>query len=109
MALMDLIRPGYVATATPAISAIDPELMASSVAEIATIAVANPARKDTKTLAKVIASSTASSWWLVHYIDRDPVEVACSPELTHAEILRLRPDAIAAEPFTPTPHDDESF
>jgi hypothetical protein len=45
---------------------------------------------------------TASRWWLIHYHNRDPVEVACSPEATHAEILERHPEAVAAEPFTPT-------
>ena len=30
------------------------------------------------------------------------MEVACCPEATHAEILERHPDAVAAEPFTPT-------
>jgi hypothetical protein len=54
--------------------------------------------------AKVCAgdTATASRWWLIHYPDRDPVEVACCPEATHADILEWHPDALAAEPFTPT-------
>lgn len=51
---------------------------------------------------KVGAGDTASPWWLLHYPDRDPVEVACCPEATHADILERHPDAIAAEPFIPT-------
>ena len=47
-------------------------------------------------------TATASRWWLIHYPDRDPVEVACCPEATHAEILERHSDAVAAEPFTPT-------
>ena len=47
-------------------------------------------------------TATVSRWWLIHYLDRDPVEVACSPDATHAEILERHPDALAAEPFTPT-------
>jgi hypothetical protein len=47
-------------------------------------------------------TATASRWWLIHLRDLDPVEVACSPEATHAEILEWHPDAVAAEPFTPT-------
>jgi len=47
-------------------------------------------------------TATASRWWLIHYPDRDPLEVACCPEATHAEILERHPDAVAAEPFTPT-------
>jgi len=53
---------------------------------------------------KVGAGNTApaSRWWLIHYPDRDPVEVACCPEVTNADILARHPDAVAAEPFTPT-------
>lgn len=46
-------------------------------------------------------TATVSRWWLIHYPDRDPVEVTCCPEATHADILERHPDAIAAEPFTP--------
>jgi hypothetical protein len=54
-------------------------------------------------LLKVGAGDTAtgSRWWLIHYPDRDPVEVACCPEATHGEILEWHPDAVAAEPFIP--------
>lgn len=47
-------------------------------------------------------TATASRWWLIHYADRDPVEVACCPDATQAEILERHPDAFAAEPFTAT-------
>lgn len=47
-------------------------------------------------------TATASRWWLIHFPDRDPLEVACCPEATHAKILESYPDAVAAEPFTPT-------
>lgn len=47
-------------------------------------------------------TATASRWWLIHYPDRDPVEVACYPDATHADILERHPDAVAAEPFTLT-------
>jgi hypothetical protein len=53
---------------------------------------------------KVGAGDTvnASRWWRLHYADREPVAVSCSPPATHAEILERHPDAVAAEPFTPT-------
>ena len=51
---------------------------------------------------KAAHPATAHRWWVIHYPDRDPVEVACYPGATHAEIMERRPDAIAAEPFTPT-------
>lgn len=47
-------------------------------------------------------TATAFRWWLIRYRDRDPVEVGSCPELTYAEILERHPDAVAAEPFTPT-------
>jgi hypothetical protein len=105
--LSSLIRKrdtGNLATAIPAISATQPKREAGTVARIATVAVANPKEEKTAPPAKVGAgdTATASRWWLIHYPDRDPLEVACRPEATHAEILERHPDAVAAEPFTPT-------
>ncbi len=43
-----------------------------------------------------------SAWrWLVHFPDRNPLEVAFSPEASHAEVLDFYPDALAAEPIDP--------
>ncbi len=107
MTLSNLIRKRdtvSIATAIPAISAIQPKGEAATVARIATVAVANPKEEKTAPPAKVGAgdTATASRWWLIHYPDRDPVQAACCPEATHAEILERHPDAVAAEPFTPT-------
>lgn len=107
MTLSALIRKrdtGNPATAIPAISATQPKGEAATVARIATVAVANPKEEKTAPLPKVSHgdTATASRWWLIHYPDRDPVEVACYPEGTHADILERHPDAVAAEPFTPT-------
>lgn len=42
----------------------------------------------------------ATSWrWVLHYQDRDPVELHTTPESTLAEVLRDFPDAIAAIPI----------
>ncbi len=107
MTLSALIRKrdtGNLATAIPAISATQPKGKAATVARIATVAVANPKEEKTAPPAKVSPddTATASRWWLIHYPDRDPLEVTCCPEATHADILERYPDAIAAEPFTPT-------
>ena len=103
-ALIQKRDTGNLATAIPAISATQPKGDAATVARIATVAVANPKEEKTASPAKVGAgdTATASRWWLIHYPDRDPVEVACCPEATHADILERHPDAVAAEPFTPT-------
>lgn len=81
-------------------------------ARIATVAVASPKEKQAASPAKggvtegnpcgIGDTATAFRWWLIHYHDRDPLEVACCPEATHAEILEWYPDAVAAEPFTPS-------
>lgn len=41
--------------------------------------------------------------WLLHFSDRDPMEVWTAPPATHDEILALYPDAVAAEPPLHTP------
>jgi hypothetical protein len=107
MTLSALIRKrdiGNLATAIPAISATQPKGDAATVARIATVAVANPKEEKPAPPANVGAgdTATASRWWLIHYPDRDPLEVTCCPEATHADILERHPDAVAAEPFTPT-------
>ncbi|GHU03557.1 hypothetical protein FACS1894158_02220 [Betaproteobacteria bacterium] len=39
--------------------------------------------------------------WLIHFADRDSLEVSITPAATHAEVLAQYPAAVAAEPFTP--------
>ena len=108
MSLSNLIRrksePVGFATATPATFATLEGGKGGTVASVATVAVAKSPQGQTAPPAKVSPgdTATASRWWLIHYPDRDPVEVACCPEATHADILERHPDAVAAEPFTPT-------
>lgn len=47
-------------------------------------------------------AAIAFPWRLIHYPDRDPLQLASCPEATHAENLERHPDAIAAEPFART-------
>lgn len=50
------------------------------------------------------AANDSTSWaWLLHYPDREPLEVFTTPESRLAEVLRDFPDAIAAEPLPVTP------
>ncbi|WP_374338968.1 hypothetical protein [Leeia sp.] len=107
MSLSALIKKrstGNLATAIPAISATHPKGEARTVAKVATVAVANPMEEKTAPWAKVSAGDTAtcSRWWLIHYSDRDSLQLACCPEATHAEILEQHLDAVVVEPFTPT-------
>ena len=48
---------------------------------------------------------TASAWWLLHYPDRDPVQLVSHPPATLAQILKQHPEALAAEPFA-WPHPE---
>lgn len=105
MTLANLIRaknkPVAVATAIPATFAT---LEGERGRTVATVAVAKSPQEQTEPPAKVSPgdTATASNGCLIHYPDRDPVEVVCCPDATHAEILERHPDAVAAEPFTPT-------
>jgi hypothetical protein len=46
-------------------------------------------------------TATASRYWLIHHLDRNPSEVVWYPAQTHMNILERYPDAVAAEPSTP--------
>lgn len=39
--------------------------------------------------------------WLIHFADRNPLEVAFSPPARHGEVLADYPDALAAQPIEP--------
>jgi len=47
-----------------------------------------------------IQALDSSPRWLVHFADRNPLQVAFSPSASHAEVLAGYPDALAAEPIT---------
>ena len=120
MKLSDLIRKGVsgaVATATVATPATQRGSKAPTVANVATVAVANPPDRvmgGNPTVATVATVAVANppqggvaandptaapaSHWLIHFADRDPLELYVSPALSHAEVLAAHPDALAAEP-----------
>ncbi|MEF8702922.1 MAG: hypothetical protein V5B32_06695 [Candidatus Accumulibacter sp. UW26] len=66
-----------------------------------------PAIKENKAaIVGLLAKGTAAavSWrWLIHFSDHNPMEVAFSPEASHAEVLAVYPAAIAAEPLGQEP------
>ena len=54
------------------------------------------------------ASDSSPIWgWLIHYTDRDPIESYFTPMVTHAQVMALRPEAIAAEPIPITIETEE--
>lgn len=48
---------------------------------------------------EVVDPATTSRWWLIHYPDREPLQVACFPDAAHPMMLERHPEAIAAEPL----------
>lgn len=46
-------------------------------------------------------SLTTSHWWLLHFTDRDSIELSSSPAINLSDVLAYYPGAVAAEPFTP--------
>ena len=46
-----------------------------------------------------IAPPIRATRWLLHYADREPMEVHFAPAADHAEALVAYPDAVAAEPL----------
>jgi len=75
--------PPLATSATPATFAQETGNDAPRVAEVAT--------------ALCRDNETASYRWLIHFVYRNPREVAFSPAASHAEVLDAYPDALAAE------------
>jgi len=111
--LANLIRkrePATLANANPAKVANDGKGVREPLARLATLALASPTEEKPAKPAIVGAgdTATASRWWLIHYLDRDPVQVACCPAAFHAEIMEWHPGAVAAEPCNPIPRQSHA-
>ena len=119
MKIANLIRKRpreAVATAIPAIPATELGSRAASVAKIATVAVANAAdlgEGGEQAVAKIATVAVAkpnkgrvegtappirATRWLIHFLDREPLEVHFAPAADHDEALAAYKDAVAAEP-----------
>ncbi len=72
-------------------SANAPQQITPTLATLATLQLATPAE-----------SEVISNWWLMHFDDREPVEVAIWPPCNQAGAFESYADAIAAEPL-PSP------
>lgn len=59
-------------------------------------------RANKTSIVALLAEGTAAavSWrWLIHFPNRNPLEVAFSPAVSHAEVEMHFPQAIAVDPF----------
>jgi len=69
---------------------------------------APPAPARASEAAEAEADTTTSAWWLLHYADRDPVQMVSCPPATLAQVLKHRPDVLAAEPIS-EPHPEPAL
>ena len=67
------------------------------VARVARVQVAPPSKTDLSASDELI-----SNWWLIHFIDLEPLEVAIWPPCNHTTAIQSYPNAIAAIPI-PSP------
>ena len=87
MKIANLIRKRpreAVATAIPATSATELGSRVAAVARIATVAVAKP----DEGRVEGTAPSIQASYWLLHFLDREPREMFVAPPMTHADTQR---------------------
>ena len=104
MTLSALIRkrqPTHFATATVATFATVQPKTLSSVATVASVAVANAATVITD-------SGKPCSRWLFHFADRNDLPVTFAPAVDHAAALAYYPDSVAAEPIPDRPQRNPS-
>ena len=88
------------ATVIHAIHAISDDANNSRIARIAKVQVASPLKTD------LLGSDVlVSNWWLLHFANLNPVQVAVWPPSTHAEVLAFNPTALSARPI-PSPIDE---
>jgi hypothetical protein len=92
--LKDILNDFNNATATRATSATPEVENATRVARIARVQVASPQKADIHTSDEIV-----SNWWLIHFVDLEPVQVAIWPPSNHSDVLAMNPTAIAAEPI----------
>ena len=87
----------YNASCTSATYATPDTIISLEVARVARVQVAMPVKTDS-----IATDVVISNWWLMHFVDRKPIEVAIWPPCNKAGAFESYPNAIAAEPL-PSP------
>lgn len=104
--LTDRLKKYSHATCTSATYATPDQFKPLEVARVARVQVASSPKIDLTASDEII-----SNWWLMHFVDREPLEVAIWPPCSQADAFESYPHAIAAEPLSPpitveaTPYD----
>jgi hypothetical protein len=105
MALESLLsakrKPAFVTPVTPR-NLVGVTLKPLPILDVPLVTPVTPQNHEIRNEAQKAGEATASHWWLIHFADGEPLEVATTPASTHAEILSLYPSAVAAEPLVPT-------
>ena len=65
---------------------------------------ANPANVEPQNTPR-LATSQISNWWLLHFVDRKPIQLAVWPPCTHAYVMKQYQNAVSAEPIS-SPADE---
>jgi hypothetical protein len=101
MSLLSKLREKQATKIATATFATQVSAKGRAVAIVATVDVARSLQVQITATAKasVADAANSSSWWKVHYPDRDPVTVSCYPPVTHTEILMRYGGAVAVERF----------
>ena len=95
--LNDRLKKYSHASCTSATYATPDIIKPLEVARVARVQVATPDKTNSTASDEII-----SNWWLMHFIDRDPVEVAIWLPCNKAGAFESYPNAMAAEPL-PSP------
>lgn len=106
MGLDDLLAKLERAAGTAGTAGVPADVPANPLQTLAgTAGTAGTAEKDKgggdsgETLPTGTAPPIRATRWLLHYADREPLEVGFAPAADHAEALVAYPDAVAAEPL----------
>ena len=106
MGLDDLLARLERAAGTAGTAGVPADVPANPLQTLAgTAGTAGTAEKDKgggdsgETLPTGTAPPIRATRWLLHYADREPLEVGFAPAADHAEALVAYPDAVAAEPL----------
>ena len=95
--LNERLKKYSTASCTSATYATPDTINTLEVARVAEVQVATPYKTDL-----IASDELISNWWLMHFIDRGPLQVAMWPPCNHADALAFNPTAIAAEPIKST-------
>ena len=95
--LNERLKKYSTASCTSATYATPVTINTLEVARVAEVQVATPYKKDL-----IASDELISNWWLMHFIDRGPLQVAMWPPCNHADALAFNPTAIAAETIKST-------